>query len=160
MKTHDAFWLNHIRVLRDLVTLMVGVFAMVFVLTACQNKEQAEQEPIPATQKEEQAEQDTTAATISGDTLGVTLREYVIEMPSTLPAGRTVLKVTNEGQANHNIEFERDGFEKKFAEVLKPGESQTMEIDLQSGTYYVYCPVGNHEAYGMAMELTVTEFRE
>jgi len=32
-----------------------------------------------------------------------------------------------------------------------------MILDLMPGSYEVYCPVGNHEAQGMVVELTVTE---
>jgi uncharacterized cupredoxin-like copper-binding protein len=32
-----------------------------------------------------------------------------------------------------------------------------MTLDLQPGTYEVYCPVGNHEDMGMRLELTVTK---
>lgn len=89
------------------------------------------------------------------DTVRVTLVEYDIDMPSTLPAGHTIFRVTNEGTMEHNFEVEGHGNEEVFPQDLQPGESQTMEVDLQEGSYVVYCPVGDHRSRGMEVDLTV-----
>lgn len=89
------------------------------------------------------------------DTVDVGLIEFQIEMPSTLPAGRTIFEVTNRGTAAHNFELERGEEEHSFPQDLQPGETRTLEVDLQEGTYEVYCPVADHEERGMALELTV-----
>ncbi len=86
----------------------------------------------------------------------VKLDDYSIAMPGTLSAGPTMLKVINVGQADHNVEFEGGGIERKLPRDIAPGESDTLLIDFRPGSYYVYCPVGHHENYGMHMELTVT----
>jgi uncharacterized cupredoxin-like copper-binding protein len=86
----------------------------------------------------------------------VTLNEYSIEMPATLPAGRTRFEIRNAGQLPHNFEIEGEGIEKELEQDLAAGESGTLEVDLRPGTYRVYCPVGNHdEEHGMTMQLTV-----
>lgn len=85
----------------------------------------------------------------------VTLTEFSIEMPSSIQAGPVSFVVTNDGSVDHNFEVEGEGIEEEFEEDLAPGESQTLELDLQPGTYKVYCPVGDHEGQGMTTELTV-----
>ncbi|MEZ4733947.1 MAG: cupredoxin domain-containing protein [Caldilineaceae bacterium] len=79
-----------------------------------------------------------------------------IQMPTTLPAGPTEFIVTNTGDGPHNFEIEGQGIEEAFAENLQPGETMTMQVDLQPGEYTIYCPVGNHRSQGMEMTLTVT----
>lgn len=85
----------------------------------------------------------------------VDLHDYRIEMPSTLPAGPTNFTVYNRGEHLHNFEIEGMGIEKKLDFNLRAGEGAVLYVDLKPGTYYVYCPVGDHAARGMAMNLTV-----
>jgi predicted lipoprotein with Yx(FWY)xxD motif/plastocyanin len=86
----------------------------------------------------------------------VTLAEFGIDMPVELPSGPTVFRITNEGDAPHNFEIEGQGIETKLEENLQGGESGTLEVDLQPGTYEVFCPVGHHADISMELELTVT----
>jgi predicted lipoprotein with Yx(FWY)xxD motif/uncharacterized cupredoxin-like copper-binding protein len=92
-----------------------------------------------------------------GNTVDVSLTDFKIDMPSELPAGRTVFSVTNDGDAEHNFEVEGNGIEEELEENLQPGESGTLELDLKPGTYEVYCPVDGHADMGMELELTVTD---
>lgn len=92
---------------------------------------------------------------MNGDTVDVALVDYDINMPSTLPAGSVVFRVTNQGSGEHNFEVEGQGNEHVFPQNLQPGETQTMQVDLQQGSYEVYCPVGDHRSRGMESDLTV-----
>lgn len=87
----------------------------------------------------------------------VTLEEFEIRMPRSLPAGPTTFRVTNAGDTEHNFEIEGQGIEKEFETNLQPGETKAMHVNLKSGRYEVYCPVANHRALGMELELTVHE---
>ncbi len=78
-------------------------------------------------------------------------------MPRELPAGETTFEVANIGSAVHNFEIEGQGIEEEFEENLQPGETRTMTVDLEPGTYEVYCPVGNHAEMGMQLELNITD---
>jgi uncharacterized cupredoxin-like copper-binding protein len=98
---------------------------------------------------------DRTTDATTGNTIEVTLVDNQINMPATIPAGRTIFKVTNNGTRDHNFEIEGNGIEEELKSDLKPNESGTLEIDLKPGTYTVYCPVGNHKDMGMQMTLTV-----
>lgn len=115
-------------------------------LMACQRK-----------QNEMQKSQQAGYQVARSDTVQVDLVEFKIDMPTTLSAGKTIFRVSNVGQSQHNIEFVGKGIDKTFETNLAAGETRIMEIDLTPGVYHVYCPVGSHEVYGMKMDLTVTE---
>jgi biopolymer transport protein ExbD len=91
------------------------------------------------------------------NTVQVELTEFTIDMPASLPAGTTIFEVTNAGTMEHNFEIVGQGLEEVFETNLQPGETRTLQVDLQPGTYEVYCPVSNHREEGMLVELTVTE---
>lgn len=110
--------------------------------------------------EDEAAPEDTEAAapgTAEADTVEVTLDEFEIRMPDTLRAGPTVFRVTNSGEEEHNFEVERGDMEEEFEENLQPGETNTLQVDLEAGAYRIYCPVENHGEQGMAMNLMVVE---
>jgi uncharacterized cupredoxin-like copper-binding protein len=39
--------------------------------------------------------------------------------------------------------------------TVDPNETKVLHVDLKPGTYKVYCPVKDHEAEGMKLNLTV-----
>jgi len=86
----------------------------------------------------------------------VKLREFKIEMPTTLPAGVTTFTVTNTGGDAHSFEIEGNGIEKALATQLQAGQTKTLQVELKPGTYEVYCPVPGHKTLGMARKLTVS----
>ncbi len=43
----------------------------------------------------------------------------------------------------------------ELEENLAPGGTGTLQVDLEPGTYEIYCPVGDHADRGMRMALTV-----
>lgn len=92
---------------------------------------------------------------IRSDTVEVALVNFEIDMPTTLPGGRTVFEVTNDGTTEHNFEIEGQGIEQEFPQNLTAGETRTMEVDLQPGSYTIYCPVADHRSRGMELELSV-----
>jgi uncharacterized cupredoxin-like copper-binding protein len=83
-------------------------------------------------------------------------------MAASLLPGSTTFEITNDDEAERSVEVESAelGIEEELEMNLQPGESATLEVDLQPGTYgvyRVYRPVGNHEEQGMRGELTVAE---
>jgi uncharacterized cupredoxin-like copper-binding protein len=79
-----------------------------------------------------------------------------VNMPAQVQAGTVTFQVTNNGDEVHNFEIEGEGVEESFPTDLQPGETRSMTVELQPGTYHVYCPVGDHEEQGMELELEVT----
>jgi uncharacterized cupredoxin-like copper-binding protein len=97
----------------------------------------------------------------------VTLNEYRIDMPETLPTGHVVFHVTNYGSIQHSFGIRSastsstygtagQNYDKSLTANLDPGQSATLEADLQAGSYTAYCPVGDHvSAHGMTKVITV-----
>lgn len=98
---------------------------------------------------------DSTPAASAAGAVEVTLSEFAIDMPTTLPAGETTFSISNTGEFPHNLEIEGEGIEAALEENLEGGQSGEYTVDLAPGTYEVYCPVGNHRDQGMELELTV-----
>ena len=40
-------------------------------------------------------------------------------------------------------------------EEIKPGDEARLKVEVQDGTYKLYCPIGDHEARGMVGKLVV-----
>ena len=91
----------------------------------------------------------------AGEQVDVSLIEFAIDMPATVPAGEVTFSVTNDGTITHSFEVEGNGLEEELASPLSPGQSGTLTVDLAPGTYEIYCPIGNHADLGMRVELTV-----
>jgi plastocyanin len=87
----------------------------------------------------------------------VRLTEFSIEMLTTVPPGPVSFSVTNAGTMEHNFEIKSQGIEKKFDTSLKAGETRTLKADLTDGTYTIYCPLDDHKARGMHLELKVAQ---
>jgi len=94
-------------------------------------------------------------AMMAGEEVPVSLMEFAIDMPDTLPAGPVTFMVTNNGTITHSFEIEGAGLEEQLESELAPGETGMLTVDLAPGTYEVYCPVGDHRQQGMALEVTV-----
>jgi len=97
------------------------------------------------------------AATLGANFVDVELDEWVILMPETIPAGETVFMISNVGVDVHNVRIQGQGIDVSLPTDLQPGASARLEVALEQGTYQVTCPVLNHAALGMRLELTVTD---
>ncbi len=73
-------------------------------------------------------------------TVQVQITDQGIGMPASLPAGVTTFKVVNSGNSEHSFGLSGPAGEKKLEEPLKPGESASLDVVLDSGTYRVYSP--------------------
>jgi len=148
--------------------------------------------PSPADQTAHHAKGMIKSLTVSaGDNLAneptasleIRLKDFVFDMPESLPAGKTVIKVTNEGPEPHEFNILRleegktaddvmqflngAGGPPPFAPVggmngLDVGLSGYAELDLAPGTYVAICnipsPKGNgapHFMLGMVREFSV-----
>lgn len=100
---------------------------------------------------------DAAAAPVS-----VTLREWGIEVPRSVPAGAVRFVVTNTGHEDHAFRIIGPGVDVS-TRVLEPALYAELRVTLHPGRYHVECPVKepeereDHAALGMTGSLLVRD---
>jgi plastocyanin len=96
-------------------------------------------------------------AEAESETVSVTEGEMFIELSEdSFSAGTYTFEVTNTGNMAHDFVVEQGGSDVAATEVLQPGQSATLDVELSPGDYVFYCSVGNHRAMGMETSVTVS----
>lgn len=85
----------------------------------------------------------------------VSLDDFEIRMPDTIPHGPQLLHIVAVGKQNHSFAITGNGVAMQLVSPLTRGDSTTLAINLTPGTYTVYCPVQDHRAKGMTRTITV-----
>jgi len=91
-------------------------------------------------------------------TITIEESEYALD-PSSVRverAGTYTFKAVNKGSVGHALEIEGEGIEEE-TEVLDAGEEATLTVELEEGSYELYCPVGDHKDRGMTGTVGVAE---
>lgn len=138
------------------------VLAGLLALTACGGSDEdggtAATSPETATSAPSTAGGTPAAPAEDGDTSPTaTLVDFGIELPETeLAAGAYEFEVVNDGGASHDLVVERDGEDVAATEILSPGDTATLAVELEPGEYVFYCSVANHRSMGMEITVTVS----
>jgi len=85
----------------------------------------------------------------------VRLSEWAVQLSvQAVAAGPVRFAVTNAGSIPHAFEIEGRGIERQTPQI-QPGDSATLVITLEAGSYEVYCPIGegSHKKLGMVARL-------
>jgi uncharacterized cupredoxin-like copper-binding protein len=123
-------------------------------LAACGGEEGAETIAAPETTTE--GATGATGATGEAQEVDVSETEFAIDPANPeARAGTVTFNVTNDGELPHNLEVEGSGVEEELEQDLQPGDSGELTVDLEPGTYQLYCPVGDHAEQGMEGTLRV-----
>jgi plastocyanin len=69
-------------------------------------------------------------------------------------AGTVTIELTNDSSVPHNVEIEGNGIEEESDTVT--GETTSVTVDLEPGTYDFYCNVPGHREAGMEGTLNVS----
>ena len=85
----------------------------------------------------------------------VTITDGGVQMPRSLPAGKTAFIVANTGKQKHNFEIEGGHLDKSFWFAIAPKDSKTMQVDLKPGSYEAHCSVADHANKEAKVKLTV-----
>jgi uncharacterized cupredoxin-like copper-binding protein len=91
-----------------------------------------------------------------GSGVGVIEKEFSITLDKTsfTPATYT-FTIHNQGSFPHNLTIEGPGVDTKASPTLGGGESGSLTVALQKGTYELSCSVPGHKDRGMDMKITV-----
>jgi uncharacterized cupredoxin-like copper-binding protein len=104
-------------------------------------------------------ESTSSSTTASGggasSSLDISETEYKLDPADpTAKAGSVTFDVANAGGVTHSLEVEGSGVEEETDDIA-PGQSAQLTVDLQPGTYEIYCPIDSHKDMGMEGTLTV-----
>lgn len=89
-------------------------------------------------------------------TVQVNVTDQELQMPETLPTGPTTFQITNAGNHEHSFGIAGPAGDETLDKTLKPGETATLDINLDAGTYRVYCPVDEKHGKPLQLALRVT----
>jgi plastocyanin len=101
-------------------------------------------------------EESSEAGGTAQATVSISETEFKLD-PSTVTldaAGTYTFKAVNDGSADHALEIEGNGVEEE-TDTIGPGESAEVTVELEKGTYEIYCPIGNHKDQGMEGSVSV-----
>jgi uncharacterized cupredoxin-like copper-binding protein len=98
----------------------------------------------------------TAAAPAGGTAVTATEKEFTIALSKTaFTPGTYTFTVDNAGKFKHNLVFNGPGVVNEKSALVLPGQTGTVTVALQAGTYDVYCGVPTHKAKGMDLHITV-----
>jgi plastocyanin len=135
----------------------VAIAALVaaFALTACgddDDDDTAATETAAETTSEMTEDQ---ASSGGGETIAISESDFKLDPADVeAKAGSITFELTNDGETEHNLEVEGNGIE-EVSDTITAGQSTKFTVDLEPGTYEIYCAIGSHKDLGMEGELTV-----
>jgi plastocyanin len=92
----------------------------------------------------------------SGSTIEVKATEFALAPDrKQLSPGTYTFEMKNDGQITHALAIVGPGVADQKSETVPGGGTAELKVDLQKGSYILYCPVGNHRGMGMQTAITV-----
>jgi uncharacterized cupredoxin-like copper-binding protein len=127
--------------------LLIGAFAVVALIAACGGNTAT---TVPAAS--------SAASVAAGGGTPVTVKDFKIEPVDVKVSGTNVsLAVSNQGPTVHNVTIrDASGTVLGATSDLKAGASETLTVQLQPGSYVLFCSLAGHESLGTKAALTVT----
>lgn len=99
--------------------------------------------------------QDGSGQVNDSGTVNVVTKDFSFSLDGVpVKAGKVTFVVTNEGNVPHDFKIEGNGVSDK-TEMIEPGNSQSLTVDLSPGTYSFICTAPMHELMGMKGDLSV-----
>jgi uncharacterized cupredoxin-like copper-binding protein len=98
----------------------------------------------------------SSSAAVAGTAVTVTEKEYSISLSTqTFASGPYTFTVHNTGETAHNLTVEGPGVDKQATSTIQPGQTATLAVTFQKGTYELWCSVDAHKDQGMDLHITV-----
>jgi uncharacterized cupredoxin-like copper-binding protein len=139
----------------------VGTSA-VMLLAACSSSGStaSPSSPTSASSPSSSAAQGASAspAAAGGNTATATETEFRIALSkTTFHPGTYTFTAVNKGSLQHSLIIDGPGVNHaKTQGLLSPGQSESVTVTLQKGTYDIYCGVPGHKDQGMDVHITVS----
>jgi plastocyanin len=136
-----------------IVAVAVAALVAAFALAACGGDD--DDDTTAASETTAEATTEDQASSGGGETIPVAESDYKLDPADpTAKAGEITFELSNDGEAPHNLEVEGNGVE-EVSETIQPGDSTSFTVELEAGTYEIYCAIDGHKELGMEGELTV-----
>ena len=91
-----------------------------------------------------------------GTKVGVVEKEFSITLDkASFTPGDYTFKIQNQGSFPHNLTIKGPGVDSKASPTLGAGESGSLTVALQKGSYELWCSVPGHKDKGMDIKITV-----
>jgi uncharacterized cupredoxin-like copper-binding protein len=74
----------------------------------------------------------------------------------TFAPGKYTFTVQNKGQTVHSLMITGPGLKNAMTPDIAPGKSAKLTVTFKKGKYDVYCPVPDHKALGMNVNLVIS----
>lgn len=98
----------------------------------------------------------TTTSTAGTTAVTATETEYHIALSTgSFHSGSYVFTAVNKGQVTHNLVINGGGTTEQTPD-LAPGQSASLRINLQPGSYDLYCGIPGHRQAGMDVTIQVS----
>jgi len=92
-----------------------------------------------------------------GTKVTATETEYTIMLSTnTFTPGTYTFVADDTGKATHALTINGPGVQDKSTAKVTGGQSASVTVTLQKGTYELFCPVSNHKQQGMDTHITVS----
>ena len=128
--------------------VMVGAVAALLTLAACGGTSGGGGDGAAPTK--------SATATATGQPVSVVEKEFSISLtPAALTAGTYTFTVRNAGTFPHNLNIQGPGVDQQSSATVSPGQSATLTVTLQKGSYELWCSVDSHKERGMDLTLKV-----
>lgn len=99
----------------------------------------------------------TTTAAAASTKDAVSETEFKIALAQkSLKAGPYEFDLKNDGHIGHDLVISGPGVANAKTPVINSGKTAVLKVDLQKGTYELYCSVPGHKAAGMDVKITVS----
>jgi plastocyanin len=132
------------------VTPLLGLAGSAVLLVACGSSSGSSGAPTGANAPA------PATSSASGATVTATETEFKIALSQTsLKPGSYTFQARNAGTFPHALTVDGPGVADRATPKLSPGQTGSVTVALQPGTYTVYCPVDGHRAKGMLTHVTV-----
>jgi uncharacterized cupredoxin-like copper-binding protein len=142
-------------VVRKSLVLVAILIPLVFAACGDDDDDSSDSTTSETTSTESTTTEDTAATGGGGGAITISETEFALDPADpTAPAGEVTITATNDGATVHNLEVEGNGVE-EITDDLDPGQSGELTLDLEPGTYEIYCAIDSHKDQGMEGTLTV-----
>lgn len=133
---------------------IVTAAALVLLLGACSNTTADSTTTTPAAYGAGAGAPSSVAP--AGTSVGAIEKEFSITLDkASFTPGDYTFTIQNQGRYPHNLTIEGPGLDQKASPTLSTGQSGSLTVALQKGSYELWCSVPGHKDRGMDIKITV-----